>query len=388
MARKVTKFVWWAVGTVVLAGIVYAIMWIARPVKTVDGYPLNAVGATDWVEGAKTPSVVLIEYSDFECPYCAEYYAIVKQLPDLYQNQLALVYRNYPLVSAHPNAMAGAQAAEAAGKQGKFWEMHNLLFDNQNTWASMSNTSSTFEGYAQQLGLNMDQYRTDVKSQVIKDRIALQIKSGDAAKVSGTPSFFLNGKAISPAITLDAFKTLIDAAIKNAPLTDTASAPAVHIHADIRVVVDGTSIDFSQDKYQKTADGKDLSQDVHFHNGNGELVHIHKAGITINDLFATFGMSLDRDCLTIDASTTKCATGANKIYLYVNGQPNTSFGDYVFKDLDQILVVYGSDSAAAIQAQIKAVPNNACIYSKTCPQRGAPPPEACAGSETTDCTKA
>jgi len=384
MTRKAIIITWSATGAVIIAAIAYGIIWSMRPVTIVEGYPLDAVGSNDWVEGATSPSVVLVEYSDFECPYCAVYYAVVKQLTELYPDRLAVVFRNYPL-SGHANAMPAAQAAEAAGKQGKFFEMHNLLFDNQDAWSSLADAASTFEGYARQLGLNMDQYRADVASQDIKDRIAQQVKSGDAAKIGGTPTFFLNGTKIQPKPTVDDFRTLIDGAIRNEPLTNSASAPSVHIHANIRVVVDGTLIDFSQDTYQKTSDGKELSEDVHFHGGNGEVVHVHKAGITINDLFAPFGMNLGRDCLTLDASTTKCATGANKIRMYVNGVQNTDYGNYVFKDLDRVLVIYGSESDATVQTQINSVPDTACIYSKTCPERGTPSAEECSGSEATDC---
>lgn len=384
MTKKATIITWSAIGAVIVAAIAFGVMWSMRPVTTVEGYPLDAAGSNDWVEGATSPSVVLVEYSDFECPYCAVYYAVVKQLTGLYPDRLAIVFRNYPL-SGHANAMPAAQAAEAAGRQGKFFEMHDLLFDNQDTWSAMDAAAPTFEGYARQLGLNLDRYRTDVASQDVKDRIAQQLKSGDAAKIGGTPTFFLNGTKIQPGPTVDGFRALIDGVIRNEPLTNSVAAPSVHIHANIRVVVDGTPIDFSQDKYQKTADGKELSEDVHFHNANGEVVHVHKTGITVNDLFATFGMNLGRDCLTLDASTTKCATGANKVRLYVNGTQNTDYGNYVFKDLDRVLVIYGSESEAAVNVQIPLVPDTACIYSKTCPERGTPPAEECSGSEATDC---
>lgn len=387
MTKKTTAIVWWSVGALALAGIVWGIIWLARPVSTIAGYPLDKPGANDHVEGVtNNPAVTLIEYSDFECPYCAEYHAIVKQLPALYPTQLAIVYRDYPLVTVHANAQAGAQAAEAAGKQGKFWDMHNLLFENQNDWANLSNPTTKFDEYAQQLGLDMTKYHSDYSSSDVKNKINADVQSGNAAKVSGTPTFFLNGKSITPGIQLSDFKTLIDEAIKNAPLTNIAQAPAVHIHANIKVYVNGTAIDFSQAKYQKTTDGKDLNEDVHFHDNNGDVVHVHKAGVTLNDLLTSFGMDLQRDCLTLDASTTKCATGDNKLRLYVNGQLNSDYGAYVFKDLDRILVTYGSENDAAIQKQISSVADNACIYSKTCPERGTPPAEDCAGGSGTNCT--
>ncbi len=381
MTSKSIIIMWSAIGAVVAVAIVWGVVWSLRPVETVDGYPLDAVGANDWAEGAKDPSVVLIEYSDFECPYCADFSAVVKQLPDLYPDRLAVAFRNYPL-SGHANAMPAAQAAEAAGRQGKFFEMHGLLFDNQDAWSGKGDGTPMFEGYARELGLNMDQYRTDVASQDVRDSIALQKKSGDAAKIGGTPTFFLNGTKVQPKIELEAFTTLIDEALKVAPSTDIGDAASVHIHMNLRIVVDGSPLDLSQEKYQTAADAKELGKAVHFHDDTAD---VHKAGTTVNELLASFDMNLDRDCLTLDAGTTKCATGANKVRLYVNGQQNTDYGDYVMEDLDRILIMYGSDTDAAIQAQIKAVPDTACVYSQTCPERGSPPAVECPGVNATEC---
>lgn len=361
---------------------------IAKLIKTppppVAEYPINAVGPSDWVLGPRDAKVVLIEYSDLQCPACAAYYSVMNELHAAYPDTLSVVYREFPLRGVHQNADNAANAAEAAGIQGKFWDMHDQLFKNQSAWANLSDPLETYVGYAQQIGLDVTKFRSDYASQTVKDKVNQQLQSGEAAKVNSTPTFFLQGVSVKPDASLDAFKTLIDEALKNAPIA-ASSDTILHLHANVRVVIDGTPIDFSLARYQKNAEGGELNPDVHFHDGNGDVVHVHKAGITVNDLFASFGMNLGQDCITYDANTTKCATGSDKLKMYVNGSASNEFGSYVMKDLDRILVLFGSYNDATVASEIKKVPDTACIYSKTCPERGSPPPEECAGGPGTNC---
>jgi protein-disulfide isomerase len=146
---------------------------------------------THHVEGKGTTGVVLVEYGDYQCPFCGQYY----------------------LIQLHQNAFAAARAAEAADMQGKFWEMHDMLYENQNAWSANPKSLTVFEGYAQRLGLNVTQFRKDFGSSAVNDRINADIIEFDKTKQEkGTPTFFLDGKKIKPT-SLDEFSKLIDQAI-------------------------------------------------------------------------------------------------------------------------------------------------------------------------------
>jgi len=176
---------------------------------------VESVGVDDWVRGNPDASVTLIEYSDFQCPACATYEPVVHQILEEFDSQMKFVYRHFPLRSIHRNAEGAARAAEAAGLQGKFWEMHDRLFDGQSAWAQSNNAQETFEFYAQELGLDVERFRDDMKSGVVKDRVNEDYSSGTAARVGGTPTFFLNGKKLDSPASYQAFKVLIENELKN-----------------------------------------------------------------------------------------------------------------------------------------------------------------------------
>ncbi|MBI4426167.1 MAG: thioredoxin domain-containing protein [Candidatus Kerfeldbacteria bacterium] len=373
----------WLIGVVVIAGGVYGLVKLGGGTSSsTSALLLDAAAADDWVRGTAGSGVVLIEFSDLQCPACKSYEPLVSQLTEDYGDRITFIYRHFPLRTTHPNAEAAARAAEAAGKQGKFWEMHDLLFDKQEEW-SRGNVNQLFESYAQSLSLNLEQYRRDIADQAVIDRIESHYQSGLAARVSGTPTFFLNGTKISNPRSYDDFKAKIEAALKN-PVQSTATDQEIHLHADLRVVVDGAAIDFSQDTYQSTK-AHELNPEVHFHDGNGKVFHVHAAGVTLNDLLTSFGMDLSRDCLKLNSGESRCATGEKKLRLYVNGTESTEAGEYVIKDLDRILIFYGAPTTAAVDGELTAVSNDACIYSEKCPERGKPPTEDCVGGLGTDC---
>jgi protein-disulfide isomerase len=159
-------------------------------------------------------AVRLVEYGDFQCPACGAYFSIIKQLEAHFGDKLGFQFINYPLVSIHPNAMSAHRAAEAAHRQGKFWEMHDLLYQNQNSWSSSKSAASIFEGYAQDLGLDLAKYRQDLESSEIQALISADIKAGQGAKITATPGFVLDGKKIEDnPRDLESFTKLIDEAI-------------------------------------------------------------------------------------------------------------------------------------------------------------------------------
>ena len=174
---------------------------------------VDAVTEADWTKGNPDAKVTLIEYSDFQCPACGAYYPLLKQLTAEYSEQVRFVYRHFPLRNIHANAEAAARSAEAAGKQGKFWEMHDKLFENQAAWSGMLAALPTFESYAGELGLNLDQFRTDVADGAVGDRVNAQFNDGLSAGLNSTPSFFLNGEKIDNPRTYEQFKQVVDEAL-------------------------------------------------------------------------------------------------------------------------------------------------------------------------------
>lgn len=175
--------------------------------------PTDQVTASDYVKGNPEADVVLIEYSDFQCPACAAYAPLIAELLDTYGDRVAFVYRHFPLKQTHFQATLAAQAAEAAGKQGKFYEMHDILFDKQQEWAGQRKAEDMFLRYAEDIGLNVSQFQTDLHSKEIRGLVEGDYQSGLAQRVNATPSFYLNGEKIDNPSSGEAFASLISAAV-------------------------------------------------------------------------------------------------------------------------------------------------------------------------------
>lgn len=173
--------------------------------------------ASNHLQGAGNKKVTLVEFGDFQCPACGSFYPIVKQIKEEYGDDITFQFRHYPLSQIHPNAFAAHRAAEAAGKQGKFFEMHDLLYENQEAWSSLPDPTQTFAGYAQQIGLNMEQYQADATSKEVNGTINADIKLAQEAGATSTPTFVLNGEKIpNNPKSFEEFKQLIDDAIAKA----------------------------------------------------------------------------------------------------------------------------------------------------------------------------
>ncbi len=177
----------------------------------------NSKGAagtpTQHIEGQGKSGVTLVEYGDYQCPYCGQYYPIVKQVQKEFNDQIYFQFRNFPLTNVHQNAFAGARAAEAAAEQGKFWEMHDLLYDNQAQWSESGDPVPFFKQYAKQLGLNADKFNKDYASSKVNDAINADMAAGNKLKVKGTPAFFLDGKEIQVTASPASFEKQIKEAI-------------------------------------------------------------------------------------------------------------------------------------------------------------------------------
>lgn len=182
----------------------------------------NGAQATNHVKGDNAKNVTLVEYGDFECPACQSYEPIVQAVYQKYQADIQFQFRHFPLQSIHKNAFAGSRAAEAAGNQGKFWEMHDLLYANQTSWKSADTPQTFFEQYASSLKLDMTKYKADFASEKTKDIINADLAAGEKLQVNETPTFFLDGKKVDKAklagdtqqATIDNFGKLIEEAIK------------------------------------------------------------------------------------------------------------------------------------------------------------------------------
>ncbi|GHV59803.1 hypothetical protein FACS1894182_14430 [Bacteroidia bacterium] len=147
------------------------------------------VTSTDHVQGPANAPIVLVEYGDYQCPYCGQAYYIVKNLQKKLGDKLQFIFRNFPLEDLHPYALHAAIAAETAGIEGKFWEMHDILFENQRHL-----DDSALLEYAKKIGLDAAKFEKDFGNQATQDKVSNDVQSGTNAGVDGTPYFFVNGK--------------------------------------------------------------------------------------------------------------------------------------------------------------------------------------------------
>ncbi|MFA6432757.1 MAG: thioredoxin domain-containing protein [Candidatus Paceibacterota bacterium] len=208
------RIIFWLCFVVLLGLIVWGL--IAANNKPALGLKLGEpapISATDHVRGPADAKVTLIEYADFQCPACAAYNSLVERLYLEASTTLRLVYRHFPLPQ-HQNARITAQATEAAAVQGKFWEMASVVYANQSDWAELSDADARkmLAGYAADLGLDAQKFATDIDADAGKERISDQLAEGQSLGVNGTPTFFVNGKAIQNPQGYDQFKAIIDTA--------------------------------------------------------------------------------------------------------------------------------------------------------------------------------
>jgi protein-disulfide isomerase len=160
------------------------------------------------VRGPAEAEVTIVEYSDFQCPFCARVVPTLNQLREAYGDRVNLVYKHLPL-RIHPEAPGAAAAAEAAGMQGKFWEMHDKIFAGQRELAD-----AKYVEWARELGLDLERFDADRRSEAVRARIAKDEEEANRFGVSGTPAFFINGRFLSGAQPVDAFKRVIDEELK------------------------------------------------------------------------------------------------------------------------------------------------------------------------------
>lgn len=214
--KRLSTIILWSFIVLFVGGTIALMVGLASKNSDVQ-FLVGAVKAaddSDQMKGAplKEAKIILIEYSDFQCPACRSYYQIVKKLSQEFPD-LSVVYRHFPLPQ-HANARTSAQAAEAAGQQGKFWEMHDMLFDNQQNWAESKTSREIFLGYALALGLDIEKFKTDYDSSATKIKIEKDYQSG-AKDINGTPTFFINNKKIQNPRNYDEFRSTIEQVGRN-----------------------------------------------------------------------------------------------------------------------------------------------------------------------------
>ncbi len=220
-------WVLFAIGSViVLAGSLYY-------ASVVTSGANEGVEAVAHIKGPENPQATLVEYSDFECPACAQFYPIVKEIIETYGDQLAFEYRHFPVIGRNPNA---GLAAEAAGQQGKFFEYHDVLFENFEEWTTSSQSRSLFQSYAESIDLDVDEWRRHMRSSILQDKIASDFQTGRDMGVTGTPTFFLDGERMNFE-TFEDFIGQIEAALGIEPEIDVDLESEVEIGIeDLEVV--------------------------------------------------------------------------------------------------------------------------------------------------------
>ena len=164
--------------------------------------------------GSTAAPAVIEEFGDFQCPPCGQLHPILKKIEADYGARLGVIFRHFPLPSLHKHAYDAARAAEAAGRQGRFWEMHDKLYENQSKWSAAADARSLFVEYARSLGLNTEQFRNDLDALEVNSRVLADQRRGASLGVTGTPTLFLNGREVpATSITSEGLRAAIDAAL-------------------------------------------------------------------------------------------------------------------------------------------------------------------------------
>jgi protein-disulfide isomerase len=199
----------WVVIGVIVVVLIGGSVWYSGTVS--ESYN-EGITIAPKITGNENATVTLVEYSDFQCPACGQFHPVVKEVLAEYGDQIKFEYKHFPLIQIHPFAQPAAYAAEAAGQQGKFFEYVDLLFANQAEWSKSTTPAAFFTKYAEELGLDMDQFIRQQRAPMIKDHVRSQFDEARGLDLTGTPSFYLNGEKMNLS-TIDDFKAQVAAAV-------------------------------------------------------------------------------------------------------------------------------------------------------------------------------
>ena len=164
------------------------------------------VSAKDHIQGNENASVTIVEFGDYQCPHCGAAYPIVKEIQEAFGGQISFVFRNFPLSESHQYATIAARAAEAAAIQGKFWEMHDAIYEQQHKL-----DEDFLIELSKELGLDVDQFKQDLATDAVKEKVENDFESGIRSGVNGTPTFFVNGERFDGGVT-DLYEMLKESA--------------------------------------------------------------------------------------------------------------------------------------------------------------------------------
>jgi protein-disulfide isomerase len=166
-------------------------------------------------KGGENAAVVLEEFGDYQCPPCGTIHPVLQKIDDDYGDRVRVVFRNYPLQTIHKNAFTAARAAEAAALQGKFWQMHDLIYKNQKEWSDSTEPRPIFSSYASRINLDVEKFKADIENPTVTSRIIADVARASALGVKGTPTIFLNGRELTVEKTLSEpkLRAEIDAAL-------------------------------------------------------------------------------------------------------------------------------------------------------------------------------
>lgn len=214
--QKTVKIFFTVLGVALFFGLAGgAIIYLARQDSSIQNLEpsISEVRNDEYVLGNPSAPVTLIEYGDFQCPACRAFAPLIEQLHQDFPDQLQIVFRHFPLAQ-HRNGYPSSYAAEAAGQQGKFWEMANQLYSDQNNWASLTDPWPMYESYAKGLGLNVEQFLRDYNDTTLRNKVKAHQQSGESIGVNSTPTFYLNGQKVVNPPSYEKFKELVSQAIE------------------------------------------------------------------------------------------------------------------------------------------------------------------------------
>ena len=210
---NIKRYIFWASFIIILGLIIWGLVVAMNKAPVIPGQNLGTpapISVGDHVEGPSDAPITVIEYSDFQCPACKAYYFLVEQLIASSTVPFRFVYRQFPLAQ-HVNSIPAAIASEAAAIQGRFWEMHKYLFEDSTSWVDLKDPNPKFIEYAKNIGLDISKFNIDLASSTLKDKIRASSEEGIKIGIDRTPTFFINGKVVSPQ-NYDEFKSLIEKA--------------------------------------------------------------------------------------------------------------------------------------------------------------------------------
>ena len=205
------KFVGGFVIVIVLL-LTYYFYMISNTTQATD--KIVTISETDHMRGNLSGTITLVEFGDFQCPACGSFEPIIRKVMEDNKDVLKFVFRHFPLTQIHQNALLAAKASEAASLQGKFWEMHDIIYDKQKEWSGGLNARDFFLTYATTIGLDTKKFTEDLNNEAIEKKILAEFKEGVELDVQGTPTFFVNGKKIDSPQNVEAFNKVIREAAK------------------------------------------------------------------------------------------------------------------------------------------------------------------------------